>query len=886
LQSSSTGPTGPGAPLLLGAALLVLSGFGALVVETTWLRWFRLLLGATAPAASATLVAFFAGHAVGALLGARGAARLRRPLRAYGWIELAAAAAAAAVPLLLALGRATFDPAYDSLRERPGLLVATRFGLAMAATFPAALAFGATLPVLAATVVGRLRALGSRGAALYGANTLGAAGGAAATSFWLPEALGVTGAYVVGVGALAAAGGLALAASHWAGEAPIEPAPPSAKQEAAGVPVAPGRGRRRLRGRHGAVLARAARRGNAAPRALAARALMSLAFLSGLGSFAAQVLFVQAFALVLNQSTYAFGAVLVVVLGALGLGALLAAAWAGTGRGASYTLLGAVLAASALGLAAFPAAFAAATDGLTYLGSERPWPGYLARALGLAAALAGPTLLAGGLVFPTLLALAGAGAGTESPGARLGRLVAANTLGAIAGALAAPYLLLPLLGPWGGLLAVAVLYGAAAVFVPAETSRARMARDLALGLGWLLILTRASPLAAPLVSLGPGERALLVETTPAGVVAVVEHEGELRLQTDNHYALGGTRDRVRQERQGHVPLLLAGAPRAAAFLGSATGSSAAAALDHGVAHVALVEIVPGVARAAALFFHATTGGIYARPEAEVVLDDARNYLRATRARFDAIVGDLFVPWRAGAGSLYTHEHFQAARARLSERGVFCQWLPLYQLSEQEFRIVAATFRDVFPQSALFRGDFFGSHPIAALVGYAGPPPSAEEVAEATRRLAAAGVGDRWVVDPLGFWSLYVGPLAALAEELEDAPRNRDDRPEIEFRAARTHAGGQRGKEEPLVGLRLAALAERLRAAAAQAGDPVHRDLPPAARRAADGGQALQLAGALFVAGRTEEARRALAAAAARLPPHLLAEGDPDPSAAELWWAEP
>jgi hypothetical protein len=41
-----------------------------------------------------------------------------------------------------------------------------------------------------------------------------------------------------------------------------------------------------------------------------------------------------------------------------------------------------------------------------------------------------------------------------------------------------------------------------------------------------------------------------------------------------------------------------------------------------------------------------------------------------------------------------------------------------------------------------------------------------------------------------------------------------------------------------------------------------------------------------VAGRTEEARRALAAAAARLPPHLLAEGDPDPSAAELWWAEP
>jgi spermidine synthase len=885
LRSSSAGPAagsaGPGTPLWLGAALLLLSGAGALVVETTWLRWFRLLLGATAPAASATLVAFFAGHAVGALLGARGAAHFRRPLRAYGGIELAAAAASAAVPLLLVLGRAAFDPAYDLLREQPTLLVATRFALAMTATFPAAVAFGATLPALAAAVVGPLRALGSRGAALYAANTLGAAGGAAAASFWLPEALGVTGAYAVGVMTLAGAGTLALAASRSSGRPEGGPAQP-VREVAGATPPPLRRGGRRRR----EASSRRAPAARSTPGALAARALLALAFLSGFGSFAAQVLFVQAFALVLNQSTYAFGAVLVVVLAALGLGALLSAAWTGLGRRVSHTLLGVVLAASALGLAAFPAAFAAATDGLAYLGSEHPWPGYLWRALGLAALLAGPTLLAAGLVFPVLLALAGAAAGDESPGTRLGRLVAANTIGAIAGALAAPYLLLPLAGPWGGLAAVAVVYGAAAVFVPADTPRGRLRRDLALALGWLVILTRASPLSVPVVALAPGERALFVETSPAGVVAVVEREGELRLQTDNHYALGGTADRVRQERQGHVPLLLAGAPRAVAFLGSATGSSAAAALAHGVEHVALVEIVPGVARAASLFFDASTGGIYRRPETEVVLDDARNYLRATRARFDAIVADLFVPWRAGAGSLYTREHFQAARERLTERGVFCQWLPLYQLSEEEFRIVAATFLDVFPESALFRGDFFASHPIVALVGYAGRPPSEGEVAEAARRLAAGGVDDRWVVDPVGFWSLYVGPLSALADELAGAPRNRDDRPEIEFRAARTHAGGRRGKEEPLVGLRLAAMVERLRENAAREGDAVHADLTPQARRAADGGQALQLAGALFVADRGDEASRALAIAAERLPPRFLAEGEADPTAAEVWRAEP
>ncbi len=76
------------------------------MVETTWLRWFRLLFGATAPAASATLVAFFSGHALGAFLAAGLLPRSRRPLRAYALLELAAAAWTLVVPLLLGAGAA------------------------------------------------------------------------------------------------------------------------------------------------------------------------------------------------------------------------------------------------------------------------------------------------------------------------------------------------------------------------------------------------------------------------------------------------------------------------------------------------------------------------------------------------------------------------------------------------------------------------------------------------------------------------------------------------------------------------------------------------------------------------------------------------------------
>jgi spermidine synthase len=50
--------------------------------------------------------------------------------------------------------------------------------------------------------------------------------------------------------------------------------------------------------------------------------------------------------------------------------------------------------------------------------------------------------------------------------------------------------------------------------------------------------------------------------------------------------------------------------------------------------------------------------------------------------FDVVVGDLVVPPRSGASSLFTREHFAAARQALAPGGIFCQWLPMHQLSEE------------------------------------------------------------------------------------------------------------------------------------------------------------------------------------------------------------
>lgn len=843
--------------------LYLVSGLAALAAETVWLRWLRLLLGATAPAASATLVAFFTGHALGAAWAARRVRVWRSPLRAWAGLELAAAACALAVPVLLAGVERGLLPLYEALHTSPVALAGVRYAGALLATLPASFCFGATFPAVGAAALGSLRGLGAVGASLYALNTLGAAAGAALAAFVLLERIGVPGTYGLAVGLSAGVGLGALVLSR-------RPSLPRAAPAAGGPPRRGGR--------------------EAPPASLDARALLALAAFSGAGALALQVLLVQALALVLNQSVYAFGAVVVVVLLA-GAGAAAVVAWLERHeRVDPRTLLGVALAGAALAVATFPVWLDRVTGGLAYVGGAGGGLAYLAAAVGTTALAAGPALLLVSGVLPITFALAARGTptgpGAAFGGAVLGRLVAANTAGAVVGALAAPYGLLAYVGLWPAFAVLAVLYGVVAVAVPDATPRRRLRRDLVLAVGWVVLLLRASPLGVPEVRLAAGERLLHARSTPAGLVAVVERDGQRLIRLDNHYVLGGTAEQVHEERQGHLPLLLHPAPRRVVFVGPATGISAGAALAHGVQQVHLVELVPEVGRAGARFFAAANRGVYADPRARVILDDARNYLRSTRERFDVVVADLFVPWQAGAGSLYTREHFATVRERLAPDGLFCQWLPLYQLSERELRVLLRTFLDVFPRAALFRGDFYGSFPIVAAVGWKGHVPAAETLGRSATRLAAGGESDRWVSDPLGFWALYVAPLAASLPALEDVPRNTDARPRIEFLAARSHAGGRRGKQDALVGLEWVAFAERLAAAAAGSGDPLFPELAGEARRAVAGGAALQAAGALWTAGRPEAAARLLAVAAQRLPARLLAEAPPDPSAAELWFEVP
>jgi spermidine synthase len=225
-----------------------------------------------------------------------------------------------------------------------------------------------------------------------------------------------------------------------------------------------------------------------------------------------------------------------------------------------------------------------------------------------------------------------------------------------------------------------------------------------------------------------------------------------------------------------------------------------------------------------------TNGLFKDPRAEVLVEDGRHYLMATNETFDMINADLFLPYRSGAGSLYSREHFESARSRLNPGGVFVQWLPLYQMTDNEFGIVARTMLSVFEQVTLWRHNFQPGAEIAALVGHrdASPLPASTINSTAEKRTAVAGrsyLDLRHLMLPLNEQTIllfYCGNVTAAKELFAEYPVNTDDSPVIEYTTPRTlrQKSGDHDLPSTFIGPRLAKLVDKIQERCPPESDPM------------------------------------------------------------------
>jgi spermidine synthase len=788
-------PPGAGRVVAVGG-LFLLSGAAGLVLQVVWMYRLGLVFGNAAYATAATLAAFFLGLAIGGWFWGNAAARFRRPLTVYGLMELGVAFTAFLWLQGLNLYEANYSSILSVIGSQGSALVLWKVVLSTALLLLPAALMGGTFPVLVQYVGSGWHRLARRGTLLYGLNTLGASLGTFFAGFFFLSAYGVGLTYSLTIALIA---GIGLAAII------LDRLPHGTAGVAGGTSL------------------RSARR---KPRTISHPTLdrsrtAVIAFGSGLLALAAETLWTRMFAQVLQNSVYSFSAILVVFLVALGIGGLLAHLAVRLSLPPLPVLAG-LLAVGALGVGLSPVIFYGQTDGLQYLASGADWVEYLEAVFRLSFLVVLPPTVVIGAVFPFLLKASSAP--ESNPGQFVGRLVLFNSLGGTVGPILAGFVMLDAVGLWTSIKIVAVAYCALAVFVAASSDDRKTVRWMLVpAAGVVLALAWVSP---PAVRLEAGENVLSAWQSSDGVVSVVESSGNIQMRLDNNYVLGDSRSALVEQMQAHVPMLPHPSPKNLLFLGMGTGITAGAALGHDVERVVAVELIANVVRAAKGYFSGQTNGLFVDPRVEIVADDARNFLLGTQEEFDVIVGDLFTPWHAGTGSLYTVENFLQAKKRLAPGGLFAQWLPLYQLTPESFETIAATFASVYPVVTLWRADFSGTRSSIALIGQEEGARLSNEV---LRRNIVGIVGERdpssdEVTDHMtGLF--YLGNLKALEGQLEGVELNTDDRRTVEFNSPKSSQRANSGRGTYIVGEEFGRLLSELSAGLPAELDPYLSELP-------------------------------------------------------------
>jgi spermidine synthase len=763
--------------------LFALSGAAALVYEVVWTRLLTLQIGHGVAAASTVLAAFMGGLAAGAAAGGRIGQRLTPPsaLRAYAGLELAIAAAAVVLPFVLRGLQPVLATVYAN-GDGGTAFVALRLGMSLVLLSLPAAAMGATFPIASRWMVRSASSMSDDAGRLYAANTLGAAVGALAAGFALLPAIGLAGTTAVGVvlNALAAAGAWALSS------APMPPPP----EPRAPATVKGGKSRRR-------------------PVAtLAGRPWLAAAALgiTGLASLTLQVVWTRLLAAILGPTTYAFSIVVTTFILGIAGGAAIGARLSRSLTHVEVALATAVLLAGGLALVAASGVDAALLAVARLVAEpDATFQSVLTRQVVLAASLLLPMALAFGAAFP--LAVAVASRTDETAVTDLGNVYAANTIGAIVGALASGFVLIPAIGLHNTVRLVAAMtaLAAACLAITARASRTRQAVTVALAAGvlggaWLApswdprLLTSGAYKYAPALrgpdlqtALTAGELRYYREGATA-TVAVRELAGSTSLSIDGKVDASDAGDMLTQRLLAHVPLLLHPQPTSALVLGLGSGVTLGSALTHGLDRAVVLEISPEVVEASR-FFDAENHRVLDDPRTRLIVGDGRTHLLLSDEQYDVIVSEPSNPWMAGIASLFTREFFEVARARLTPGGVLCQWAHTYDISEADLRSIVATFLEVFPQGTLW---LVGEADVL-LVGSNGPlTDRLATMASAWQRPGvAADLSNVGARDPVAVLSMFVADGPALTAWTAGAPVQTDDQARLEFSGPRSIFGVSR-----------------------------------------------------------------------------------------------
>jgi spermidine synthase len=756
----------PAASLRLLPVLMLLfvgSGCAALIYEIVWFQLLQLVIGSSAVSLAVLLGTFMGGMCLGSIALPRYISARQHPLRIYSLLELGIGI----IGILVLFGMPLVGGFYTAVGGHGFLGILIRGIVCGLCLLPPTVLMGATLPAIARWIEATPRGVSWLGF-FYSGNTVGAVFGCLLAGFYLLRVFNMATATYVAVAINLVVAGIAFFLSRRTVHEPLSET------------------------------------GNeySAVRSPDAWLVYTTIALSGLCALGAEVVWTRMLSLMLGATVYTFSLILAVFLIGLGIGS----------SAGSLLARGTVQPRVALGWSQMIAAAAIAwtafmlTRSLPYWPinpslSTSPWYTFqidLIRCIWTVL----PAACLWGASFP--LALAAVTHRGQDSGRVVGEVYAANTVGAIVGALVFSMLVIPGMGTqqaqrllialsatsaflmlaWPyrsqearerkngftepksvGTLAVAILTALAALFI---LSVARIP-DGVIGYGRFFPTYTSMP---DFLYVGEGMNASIAVSQLANGVRNFHVSGKVEASTEQQ-------DMRLQLMLGNLPAVLHRKPRSVLVVGFGAGVTAGAFVPYpDIERIVICEIEPLIPQIVSRYFLEQNHRVLSDPRVQVVYDDARNYILTTRETFDIITSDPIHPWVKGAATLYTKEYFDLVKKHLNQGGLVSQWVPLYESDETVVKSELATFFDIFPGGTVWGNANNGMGYDTVLLGQAEAAPI--DINEIQQRLSRedhspvaaslSNAGFRSVEDLL---STYAGQARDLKPWLKDAVLNRD-----------------------------------------------------------------------------------------------------------------
>lgn len=741
----------PFLPVLL--LLFVGSGCAALIYEIVWFQLLQLAIGSSAISLGVLLATFMGGMCLGSLLLPRWVSATNHPLRVYAKIEIGIAICGVAVLFLIPL----VDRLYEAV-ARFGLTgIAPRALVAALCLLPPTLLMGASLPAIARWVETTPSGISWLGF-FYEGNIVGAVFGCLLAGFYLLRVYDMGIATYVAVAINLAVGLLALALARNTPYSPSKAIEVSSSTET--------------------------------PRKFAIFLTIAI---SGMCALGAEVVWTRLLATMMGATVYTFSIILAVFLIGLGIGST-AGAMLARNIARARAMLGwaQILAAFGIAWTAYMLA-----DSLPYwpvnpLLARSPWFNFQIDLMRVLWTVLPPALF-WGASFP--LAMAAVSHPTADSAKVAGQTYAANTVGAIFGALLFSVMFIPLFGTQASQRLLISLATLAALIALAPLIRQALGGDrntaaaavVIVSMGSLVALIRSlSPV--PWLPLAYGRRA--ITTTDAGeplyigegmnasIVISQLPAGQRYFHVSGKVEASTEPFDMRLQRMlGHISALAHRDPKSVLIVGFGAGVTAGSFTTYpSISRIVICEMEKLIPPAATQFFADQNYRVMSDKRTEIHYDDARHFVLTTPEKFDIITSDPIHPWVKGAATLYSKEYFEVAKQHLNPGGVITQWVPLYESDSDTVRSEIATFFEVFPNATIWANNVDGQGYDVVLLGQA--EPSKIDVELVQQRMdrdpsVAVSLSDVGIRSAIDLFANFAGSASDLRPWLADAQINRD-----------------------------------------------------------------------------------------------------------------